>query len=69
MVKDYITFEYYRILKKAEGNWSDPQELLYRKVAMGENITVEDVVEFFPPYKLQYFGNIESDRSSCKFIS
>jgi hypothetical protein len=57
----HITFEYYRILKKAEGNWSDPQELLYRKVAMGENITVEDVVEFFPPYKLQYFGNIESE--------
>ena len=57
----HITFEYYRILKNAEGNWSDPQELLYRKVAMGENITVEDVVEFFPPYKLQYFGNIESE--------
>ena len=55
-----IGFEWYRILKKAEGNWSDQQELLYRKVSLGENITVEDVVEFFPPYKLQYFGNIES---------
>jgi hypothetical protein len=56
----FITMEYYRILKKAEGNWSDQQELLYRKVSLGENITAEDVVEFFPPYKLQYFGNIES---------
>ena len=55
-----ISFESYRILKEAEGNWSDPQELLYRKVTMGENITAEDVVEFFPPYKLQYFGNIDS---------
>ena len=25
-----------------------------------EKISVEDVVEFFPPYKLQYFGNIQS---------
>jgi hypothetical protein len=57
----FITMEYYRILKKAEGNWSDQQELLYRKISMGENITAEDVVEFFPPYKLQYFGNIESE--------
>jgi hypothetical protein len=55
-----IAFEWYRILKKAEGNWSDEQELLYRKVSLGENITAEDVVEFFPPYKLQYFGNIEA---------
>lgn len=55
-----ISFEWYRILKKAEGNWSDQQELLYRKVSLGENVTAEDVVEFFPPYKLQYFGNIES---------
>ena len=55
-----ISFESYRILKKLEGNWSDPQELLYRKVALGENVTAEDVVDFFPPYKLQYFGNIDS---------
>lgn len=55
-----VSFESYRILKKLEGNWSDQQELLYRKVAMGENVTAEDVVEFFPPYKLQYFGNIDS---------
>jgi hypothetical protein len=55
-----VSFETYRRLKYLEGNWGDPQELLYRKVSMGENITAEDVVEFFPPYKLQYFGNIES---------
>ena len=55
-----VSFETYRRLKHLEGNWGDQQELLYRKVSMGENITAEDVVEFFPPYKLQYFGNIES---------
>ena len=55
-----ISFEWYRILKNAEGNWSPEQENLYRKVSLGENITAEDVIEFFPPYKLQYFGNIKS---------
>jgi hypothetical protein len=56
-----VSFETYRLLKEAEGNWSDPQEILYRKVALGKNVTAEDIVEFFPPYKLQYFGNIESE--------
>jgi hypothetical protein len=56
----WITFEAYRQLKELEGNWSDEQEILYRKVSMGENISMEDVLEFFPSYKLQYFGNIES---------
>jgi len=56
----HIGFEAYRMLKVLEGNWSDPQELLYRKVAMGENVAMEDVVEFFPPYKLQYYGNMQT---------
>ena len=57
----YITMEHYRILKRLESNWSDQQELLYRKISLGENVTAEDIVEFFPPYKLQYFGNIKSE--------
>jgi hypothetical protein len=56
----YVTFESYRMLKKLENNWTDNQERLYRKVALGENINMEDVIEYFPPYKLQYFGNIEN---------
>jgi hypothetical protein len=56
----HINMESYRMLKKLEGNWSDAQEILYRKVAMGETITVEDVVEYFPPYKLQYYGNMQT---------
>ena len=56
----HITLDAYRMLKKLEGNWSDPQEELYRKIVNEEKINPIDIVEFFPPYKLQYFGNIES---------
>ena len=56
----WITFEAYRQLKRLEGNWSVDQEDLYRKVSMDQNITAEDIVQYFPSYKLQYFGNIES---------
>ena len=56
----HITFEAYRMLKTLEGNWNDQQELLYKKIVNGEQISVEDVIQFFPPYKLQYFGNIKS---------
>ena len=56
----YVTLEAYRILKNLEGNWSDTQELLYKKVSNGENISIEDSIQYFPPYKVQYFGNIQS---------
>jgi len=56
----YVTFEAYRNLKYLEGKWTDAQEDLYKKVSRGENITLEDSIQFFPPYKLQYFGNIQS---------
>lgn len=55
----YITFESYRMFKKLENNWTDDQERLYRKIALGEKLDVEDVIEYFPPYKVQYFGNIQ----------
>jgi hypothetical protein len=56
----HIAFDTYRMLKKLEGNWSDDQEELYRKIVNEEEVNARDIVEFFPPYKLQYFGNIES---------
>jgi hypothetical protein len=56
----HISFETYRMLKRLEGNWSDPQEMLYRKVSLNENVSLEDVIEYFPPYKLQYYGNIQT---------
>lgn len=57
----HITIEAYRNLKNLEGKWSDEQEELYRKVSRGENVTMGDVVKYFPPYKLQYFGNIKTE--------
>jgi predicted kinase len=56
----HIGFETYRMLKRLEGNWSDAQEMLYRKVSLGENVSLENVIEYFPPYKLQYYGNIQT---------
>jgi len=56
----YITFEAYRTFKYLEGNWTDEQEDLYRKVVNGVKLNVEDVVQYFPPYKVQYFGNIQT---------
>ena len=56
----HISFETYKILKEAEGNWLPEQDILYKKLAAGDDISVEDVIQFFPPYKLQYAGSIES---------
>jgi hypothetical protein len=56
----YISFESYRLFKTLEGKWSDAQELLYRKVAAGEKIEVDEVIEYFPPYKVQHFGPIKT---------
>ena len=56
----YITLESYRMFKELEGDWSNNQELLYKKIVDGGTINVEDVIEFFPSYKLQYFGNIQT---------
>lgn len=56
----WISFESYRMLKNLEGNWTKEQEDLYRKVVAGKTLSAEEVKEFFPSYKVQYFGNIKS---------
>jgi len=56
----HISFETYRILKELEGNWLPEQEELYKKLAKGEEVSVEDIIHYFPPYKLQYCGAIET---------
>jgi predicted kinase len=56
----HISFESYRILKNLEGNWLPEQEELYKKLANGEEVSVEDIVQYFPPYKLQYCGAMET---------
>jgi len=56
----HISFETYRILKELEGNWLPEQDELYKKLAKGEEVSVEDIIHYFPPYKLQYCGAIET---------
>jgi hypothetical protein len=56
----HITLESYRMFKYLEGNWSDTQEKLYRDLVDGVIPSPSDIIEYFPPYKLQYFGNIET---------
>ena len=52
----YITIDAYRTLKKASKQWTYEQEQLYKKLVAGEKLTPKEVKEFFPPYKLQYYG-------------
>jgi len=56
----HISFESYRMLKNLEGNWLPEQEELYKKLANGEDVSTEDIVHYFPPYKLQYCGPMET---------
>ena len=56
----WISFEAYRMLKNLEGNWSVEQEALYKRIVNKETITASEINEFFPPYKLQYYGNIKT---------
>lgn len=54
----YISFDAYRMFKKASNKWSENQEDLYQKLIKGEKVDAEDVVDFFPIYKLAYYGDI-----------
>ena len=56
----YITFESYKLFKTLEGNWTDEQEILYNKIVNGDKINFDEIVEYFPPYKLQHFGPIKT---------
>jgi hypothetical protein len=56
----WLGFESYRMLKNLEGNWTPTQDSLYKDVVDGKVLSAEQIKEFFPPYKVQYFGNIQS---------
>jgi hypothetical protein len=57
----YITFESYRMFKNLEGNWLAEQEALYRRISNGDIVTADEIKNFFPPYKVQYFGNMKTE--------
>lgn len=54
----WITFDAYRSLKMASGQWSAVQEELFKKVINNEPVKASDVVEMFPAYKLQNYGHL-----------
>jgi hypothetical protein len=53
-----ISFDAYRTLKKLSNQWTQQQEDLFQAIIKGEPVSAEDITEFFPVYKLQYFGAI-----------
>jgi hypothetical protein len=54
----WITFDAYRALKQASGQWSDLQEDLFKKIIKNIPVSKADIVEMFPVYKLQNYGHL-----------
>ena len=57
----WITFDAYRLMKEAEGNWSPTQEKLYQDIIDGKTIDPALVTQFFPTVKAQYFGPLKTN--------
>jgi hypothetical protein len=54
----YITIDAYRTLKVLQNSWSDQQEIMFKKIINGVDISTSDVIELFPVYKVQNFGHL-----------
>lgn len=54
----FMTFDAYRTLRFMNDKWSTAQEALYQQIINGEEIDPKKVKEFFPVYKLHYYGSI-----------
>ena len=61
----WITFDAYRAFKMSIAEWSDNQELMYRKLVAGEALDPKKTLEFFPVMKLQQWGNVENDYAAA----
>lgn len=57
----YINIDAYRNLKKLENDWSEAQEDLFKKMVNQEELDPAEVVEMFPPYKLQNYGHLANE--------
>jgi hypothetical protein len=57
----WITFDTYRILKMAEGTWTNEQDALWMKILNEEEVSASDISEMFPVYKLQYNGALATE--------
>jgi hypothetical protein len=58
----WITFDSYRELSLLEGSWSGKQDELYYKIVNGEEISPEEITEYFPPRKYQYAGPLQTNK-------
>lgn len=54
------TFDTYRYIREALGDWSDEQEELFQKIAKGEISDTAQIKTFFPVVKMGYQGEIVS---------
>ena len=54
----YISFDTYRILSVLEGTWSDAQEAVFQEFVTNPNVVIDQVEEYFPVRKFQYYGPI-----------
>lgn len=57
----WISFDSYRILLILEGKWNNTQESMYQDILAGKTIPFDQVSEFFPTQKLQYWGPLKTD--------
>tara|TARA_R110002126_G_scaffold40065_6_gene118041 strand:+ start:9600 stop:21773 length:12174 start_codon:yes stop_codon:yes gene_type:complete len=57
----YMTLDAYRTLHETGRGWSLAQEELYQKIVNGEKVDPKTVKEYFPVYKLHYFGAVKND--------
>lgn len=57
----WISFDSYRILKNAQGQWLPAHEELYQKIVNNKRVDMEKVKDiFFPTMKAQYFGPLQT---------
>jgi hypothetical protein len=61
-----ITFDAYRLLKKAANAWSPQQESLYQDIIAGVEVDPKKVKQFFSVYKLHYYGDIANSPIAAK---
>ena len=57
----WLTFDFYRVLSILQGEWTDAQEDLYNDIVNGVHVDKIEVLNHFPPRKLQYAGVIKLD--------
>jgi len=54
----FMTLDAYRTLRFMNNKWSVAQESLYQQIINGEDVDSSKIKEFFPIYKLHYYGSI-----------